>query len=599
LNNKGKSTLGNKYKKTTNYLRKTSSGCSSRVLINILKFITMMKHFLLILLACFLIHLSAVAQEKPVLVQTLVNANQPISKEVIKATREFRERLLTDPYRPAYHFCFPEDDGRPGDPNGAFFANGRYHLMFLYNSTGSGFKWGHVSSTDMLNWRYHPDAIGPGNGDAGCFSGGAFVDDDGSAILSYWMLWGDKGIGLAKSTDHNFNQWEKFGNNPVIKSTEWGITEMKDALGKDIHVGSADPSNIWKKDGRYYMVAGNLLVLRKYGSRGKGLPANVDNPLLPNDSLNYQGDQLYLFASDDLKNWKYQHEFYHSERQWTSKNEDNMCPSFLPLPTDPEGGKPSGKHLLLFISHNRGSQYYVGNYKNDHFYPENHGRMTWKDNAYFAPEALIDGKGRQIMWSWIFDDRPDSTRNYYGWAGTYGLPRSLWLGSDGTLRMRPVKELEKLRMKETTLSNVKVNAGSEVKLNEPGNELMELELTIQPNNAKQFGVKVGISDDGREETVIYYDQSDKKLKFDTRKSGLTFGRKIIEEAPMELKNAEPLVLRIFVDKSIVEVFANDRQAIARMVYPTLGGKGISLFSVGGSIETKSFKKWELSPSNPY
>jgi beta-fructofuranosidase len=154
-------------------------------------------------------------------------------------------------------------------------------------------------------------------------------------------------------------------------------------------------------------------------------------------------------------------------------------------------------------------------------------------------------------------------------------------------------------MKEAMVLNVKVNSGSEVKLNELGKELMELEVTIQPNNAMQYGVKVCVSDDGREETLVYYDKSDKKLKFDTRKSGLEFGRKIIEEAPLELKNEEPLVLRIFVDKSIVEVFANDRQAIGRMIYPTLGGKGINLFSEGGNIEAKSVKVWELSPSNPY
>ena len=52
------------------------------------------------------------------------------------------------------------------------------------------------------------------------------------------------------------------------------------------------------------------------------------------------------------------------------------------------------------------------------FFPDHHGRMTWKDNAYFAPEALTDGKGRQIMWSWIFDDRPDSLINFRGWTGT-------------------------------------------------------------------------------------------------------------------------------------------------------------------------------------
>lgn len=526
---------------------------------------------------------------------------EKIPEEVIKSTREFREHLLADPYRPAYHFCIPEGNGRPGDPNGAFFYRGRYHLMYLYNRTGIGFCWGHISSSDLLNWRHHPDAIGPGGGDEGCFSGGAFVDDDGSAVLSYWMLWGAKGIGLARSIDEDFNFWKKLENNPVIKSTEWGITSMKDASGREINIGSADPSNIWKKNGKYYLLTGNLLVLRKFGSRGHGLPANDYEKVsvLPADSVDYQGDHLTLFVSDDLKEWKYLHDFYKSDRRWTSKTEDNMCPSFLPLPSGPDGGKPSGKHLLLFISHNMGCQYYVGDYKNDHFIPVNHGRMSWKDNACFAPEALVDGKGRQIMWSWIFDDRPDSVINHFGWTGTYGLPRTLWLGNDNTLMMRPVKELESLRLSEKKYTGIKVQAGKDHSLKDEGKDLQEIELTIIPGKAELYGIKVCTSDDGREETIIYYDSSDRKLKFDTRKSGLAFGRKIVEEAPLELVNGEPLSLRIFIDKSIVEVFANDRQAIARMVYPTLGGKGISLFSKGGDIEVSKLKLWELSPSNPY
>lgn len=293
------------------------------------------------------------------------------------------------------------------------------------------------------------------------------------------------------------------------------------------------------------------------------------------------------------------HRFYESDRKWTSKTEDNMCPSFFPLPLTPDGGKPSDKHLMLFISHNMGCQYYIGDYKSDTFIPEVHGRMTWNDKSYFAPEALVDDKGRQIMWSWIFDDRPDELKEYNGWTGTYGLPRSLWLGEDGTLRMRPVKELEALRMNKKVVSNVKITAGEEVKLNALGNELMELEITVQPNESDQFGVKVCASEDGREETVIYYDRKDKKLKVDTRKSGLEFGKKIIEEAPFELKKGEPLVLRVYVDKSIVEVYANNRQAIARRIYPTLGGKGISVFSNGGNVEIKTIKGWEIMPSNPY
>ena len=62
------------------------------------------------------------------------------------------------------------------------------------------------------------------------------------------------------------DKWEKFKENPVIKSTEWGITNLKDSSGKNTFVGSADPSNIWKKNGKYYLLTGNLLVLRKFHS---------------------------------------------------------------------------------------------------------------------------------------------------------------------------------------------------------------------------------------------------------------------------------------------------------------------------------------------
>jgi beta-fructofuranosidase len=512
--------------------------------------------------------------------------NQAVPGYVVQYTRAFRERLLADPYRPAYHFCLPEDRGYPGDPNGAFYYKGKYHLMYLYNREGSGFSWGHVSSTDLLHWRHHRDALGPGDGDVGVFSGGAFVDDDGTALLSYWMLWGAKGIGLAKSTDDQFENWEKFSSNPVIRSTEWGITEMKDKSGRDIHVGSADPSNIWKKDGRYYMVTGNLLVLNKYGRK-------------PDSPPEEQGDRLYLFSSEDLENWEYMHRFYESDRKWTDISEDNMCPSFLPLPSTPDGGVASGKHLLVFISHNKGCQYYIGDYKNDLFHPFNHGRMTWKDHSYFAPECLIDGRGRHLLWTWIFDERPDDVSKASGWTGTYGLPRSLWLGEDETLRMRPVKELEQLRLNEKRVSDLTIGAGNEVKLKELTYDLMELEVSIVPGKASQFGVKVCMSEDGREETLIYYDQEDQKLKVDLGKSGLGYGSKIIEEAPLKLEKDEPLVLRIYIDRSIVEVFANDKQAISRRIYPTLGGKGVSLFSNGGEVSVKDMKIWELTPSNPY
>jgi len=519
-------------------------------------------------------------------IPTSWSKRDPVPASVVQSTRLLREKLLADPYRPGYHFCVPEDNGMPGDSNGCFYANGRYHLMYLYNRSGVGFCWGHISSRDLVHWRHHPDAIGPGDGDDGCFSGGGFVDDDGTAVLSYWMLWGAKGIGLAKSSDRHYDQWKKLDANPVIKSTEWGITATKGADGKPLILGSADPTNLWKKDGRYYILTGNLLVLNKYGRK-------------PDSPKRFKGDHLYLFESQDLKSWTYKGEFYERNPKWTEDSEDNMCPSFLPLPSSPNGGKPSGKHLLLFISHNKGCQYYVGDYdtKSDRFIPNNHGRMTWVDNTYFAPEALIDGKGRQIMWAWLTDNpKGEETK---GWSGVYGLPRSLWLGEDGTLRMRPVKELEMLRCEEKTWSDITLAAGDTKTLDGIVGDSCELEITIESATAKRYGLKVRASAGGEEETLLYYDAEAKHLVFDSTRSGVD-GRRAVERAPFTLRDGEPLKLRAFVDKSVVEVYVNDRQAICRRVFPGRPDSlNVVLFGVGGTMKLSSARAWEMMPANPY
>ncbi len=508
----------------------------------------------------------------------------PVPDEVVRSTRLLRERLLADPYRPRYHFCVPEDMGMPGDPNGAFYYDGRYHLMYLYNRSGAGFSWGHISSGDLVHWRHHPDAIGPGQGDEGCFSGGAFVDDDGTAYLSYWMLWGARGIGLARSRGPDFDAWTKLEANPVIRSTEWGITEARDANGKSFLYGSADPSNIWKKDGHYYLLTGNLLVLNKVGRA-------------PEAPLSEQGDRLYLFVSEDLRTWTYLHAFYERNPQWTDRSEDNMCPSFLPLPSSPGGGPSSGKHLLLFISHNLGCQYYIGDYRDDLFFPDHHGRMTWVDNTYFAPEALLEGQGRQIMWAWLLDN--PSGEKEKGWSGVYGLPRSLWLGEDGTLRLRPVRELESLRCRERTWSNLALADGIAKPLESVRGDACELNLEIEPGGAERCGLKVRASPGGEEETLLYYDAGHSELVFDSFRSG-TDGRKVVERAPLALKPYETLKLRVFVDRSVVEIFANDRQAISRRVYPARADSlGVALFVQGGQPRFKTVQAWEMMPSNPY
>ena len=130
-------------------------------------------------------------------------------------------------------------------------------------------------------------------------------------------------------------------------------------------------------------------------------------------------------------------------------------------------------------------------------------------------------------------------------------------------------------------------------------DLMELELELDPGDMAAFELSVCVSPDLRERTVIAWDRKAETLSIDTRQSGLDYGKKVTEAAPFHLKEGEPLRLRVFVDRSIVEVFANDRQAIARRIYPTLGGNGIRLKAVGGAGELRFIKSWEIAPANSY
>lgn len=493
-------------------------------------------------------------------------------EQLIRSARELRARLLQDPHRPTYHIVSPEGVCAPFDPNGALYWKGRYHLMYIVQ-TEKGHCWAHISSHDLVHWRHHPLALEPGGVDEGIFSGGAFIDKEGVPTITYWGLGEEAGICLATSTDDELDHWTKSPHNPVIPQTEHGFSVGADGEP----YGVADPSSIWVCDGRYYMMTGNLPVLREYG--------------LERDQEAHKGDTTYLFVSDDLAHWEYLHPFYTSSRKWTAVDEDNMCPDFFPL---------GDEHMLLFISHNHGCQYYVGRYAHDRFHPRLHGRMSWSDRAFFAPESLVDDRGRRIMWAWIFDGRAPETQKASGWSGTMSLPRMLWLGEDGTLRMAVPEELALLRYNPRGYEDLTVPTDGERPLESVEGRRLELNVQMTSDAATQFGLKVCCSPDDEEYTLVFYDALEEELCIDTRHASLGEGPKSVERGPFTLCEDEPLTLRVFVDHSVVEAFANDRQAVMRRIYPTRADSvDVRLFSRGGPAHVRLVEAWDMAPTNAW
>jgi beta-fructofuranosidase len=500
--------------------------------------------------------------------------------------RETREKLMQDPYRPAYHFVLPEDIVLgPADPNGAFFADGLYHLMYLYRNVGTDrHQWGHMVSHDLLHWWHRPDCLSYTNGDGSSFSGGAFVDEDKTAYLSYWKLptleipgdFGGIAISYAKPP---YDEWKQMENLADV-STVQGI---RDAVidGKVVHLGSADPSNIWKMDGKYYMQYGNKPVLDEYGTGENAEPF-------------YQGGWTELYRSEDLKHWEFVHRFYdvapNGENDWPDHTEDDMCPSFLPLYDAESGGQQTDKWLQLFIAHNKGCQYFVGTLKDEKFYPEVHGRMSWRDITYFAPEGLIDDQNRHIVWAWIKDNLEDDLERF-GWSGVYALPRTLWW-EDAMLHMAPAKEIDSLQYNHQRLTialdgNIPVKNGKRCRI----------KGTWDGTKAEKVGIKVCVSKDGNEYTEIYLDKKKNKLVVDTTHSGAEGKNRGVEEAPFTLKDGEKLELDIFIDQSVVEVFANRRQAVCRRIFGSKDAEGVWL--IGDADAVEKLDSWEMAATNPY
>ena len=357
---------------------------------------------------------------------------------------------------------------------------------------------------------------------------------------------------MAVALDDDLNEWKKLDSSPITPKTKEGMN-----ITENIAHG---------------IPMGGLKTIPTTPFSAASIPVSSSPPRLTANGT-YVGD---LFAHGV---------------EGVSLSEDLSCPDLFEL---------GGKDILMGISHDLGSRYYVGEWKNEQFYPESHAQMSWVDNSFFAPESLVDDKGRRIMWAWLLDEPEFGVRWEHGWSGTMSLPRVLTLGDDGLLRMDVPKEIEALRYGACKEGTVHRALRYRLAVEGVAGNSLELSIDLESAEASQFGVKVAVSPDGEEETLIFYDAEEGALKVDTRKSGPEGTLKSVEAGPFKLKDGERLKLRVFIDKSVVEVFANSRQAVMRRIYPSRPDSlGVSLFSTGGDTKVHALEAWKITPSNPY
>ena len=479
--------------------------------------------------------------------------------------------MASDSQAPCYHFTAPEGDCRPFDPNGAIFWRGRYHLFYIFQDPSlphGGHCWGHASSPNLLDWTIHPPALKPAEGDpeVGIFSGGAFLDKEGRPVLIYHGV--GAGTCLAAPGDDELIRWRKSPHNPVIPEPKpgtpgWGVYNVFDP-------------HAWLEGDRYYAILGGKVK--------------------PHD----RWDTAYLFTSADLVHWEYLRPFYRPDPRWTGEEEDCACPDFFPL---------GDRHALLCISHPWGARCYLGRYRNGTFFPEEHQRMNWPGGACFAPESLVDGRGRRIFWAWALDHQGRREKPLLRTRGDdSALGCCLWPG------MAPCGSSRRKSWRVCAAAGA--NGGTwrlprtgSCPWTRSGASSLELGLEASLAEAGAVGLKVGCSPGGEEQTVILCDRREGSLLIDTTRSSLdpevwrpfpiirgeTESQDVpVQAAPFELRSGERLKLRVFLDRSILEVFANGRQCLTQRIYPSRGDSlGVTLFAARGESMVHAFTAWDM------
>lgn len=489
----------------------------------------------------------------------------------LRATRELREQIQADPLRPRWHLGTP--DGVWNDINGTVFWKGRYHVFFqslIQPDAATVLKggdvatnrkeWTHASSADLVHWVYHGTALRPvfdGSQPKGLYSGDMI---DGAEVPTLIYHIPGQGTAIAKAVnpdDPELIEWQPIKENPVLPL---------DAAPEEVVV--FDPF-AWKEGDIYYALIGNK-----------------------NKRPGYEGDCTSLFRSRDLLHWEYRGPLYKSDRKWTTEIEDCACADFYPI--------GQGKHMLLMHTHQPyfQAQYYIGTWdvKAERFTPETHGKMTWLGGHLAGPETLLDDKGRRIFWGWVREVRKGATSK--GWGAVATVPRVLSLHHDATLKIEPAPELEALRTNPRKHENLTVTAGKDLTLDNVRGNSLELRLLIEPGTAQEFGLALRCSPKGEEETPFVISLPKQTLRAELAKSGSEGNFKDITEqvAPMPLKQGEPVRIRVFLDRSIVEVFVNERQCLTQRIYPTRKDSlGVKLFTRDGSMTVISLEAWDMMP----
>jgi beta-fructofuranosidase len=493
-------------------------------------------------------------------------------------------------YRPIYHFIAPHS--WMNDPCGAVYIPELKEYILCYqwhpgSAAAGNSAWGMARSKDLITWTDCAPALRTGPASSydshGVFSGSLvsrLVDGNRllylfytsiSALPIHWSkpyIAGCESQSLAFSTDLG-RSWHRYHQNPLL-------TEPRH---QSQTTGWRDP----------YVATWPLLS----SLRGAGPDTNY---MLTSSGKRGSGPELVLYESPDLLSWTPLCVLFKAaadtpitpDRRSMRHGRNFECASFFTL---------AGKAYILagVEAHPNHTDRHSARYTlwmcgrlqlDSHgrpvFVPESHG--TLDHGILYAPHIFRGARGELLLSGWA-DEDDEELGIKQGWAGCVTLPRELFVlerplreangnaddhvwardkatGTMTTLGVRPAHHLRGLR------------SGSMIyplaALWQMRSKSYELEARLaNPSGLETLVFNVRQAPGDEEVTRIVFALATQSVLVDRSRSSLRVGNRSVEKGDFVLGEGEDLHIRVFVDNSTVEVFANGRFAMVSRVYPVL------------------------------
>ncbi|HEJ8087931.1 TPA: glycoside hydrolase family 32 protein [Serratia liquefaciens] len=463
--------------------------------------------------------------------------------EALRAQRQ-------DDYYPQFHLAAAA--GWINDPNGLVYINGVYHAFYQhhpYDQNWGPMHWGHATSRDLAHWQHQPIALAPGESydKDGCFSGCA-VNDNGVLTLLYTgHVW------LGKEGDD-----DQVREVQCLATSEDGVNFVKHGpmlLPPEGIQHFRDPK-VWRAADCWWMVV---------GAKENGL------------------GQARLYHSNDLRDWQFDRvlagaQSPHQGYMWE-------CPDFFPL---------GEKQVLLFSPQGLTAQGYrnrnrfQSGYLLGHWRPDEDFSITQSfceldgGHDFYAPQTFTAADGRRMLFAWMDMWESPMPSKPHGWAGALTLPRELTLSCEGNVLMNPARELTALRGEQQSFDAVSVRNQRQVLTD--GVQELAFTLNVAASDAERYGIVIGTA------ARLYVDNQTHRLVLErfSEDPGLCGCRSV------PLPEADILSLRVFIDRSSLEVFVNQGEAcLTSRIYPTDGQRSVTLFAEGGLAQFGAAQAWEL------